>query len=63
MATRFQPARVTLTWPGTEIAQPVLVDLLDGGVYAVPHGTQSGKLRMVNLPLADSPLVLCSRTR
>jgi len=61
MATRFQPARVTLTWPGVQIAQPVLVDLLDGEVYAVPHEIQSGKLRMVNLPLADSPLVLCSR--
>jgi hypothetical protein len=27
----------------------------------VPHEIQSGNLRIVNLPLADSPLVLCSR--
>jgi len=61
MATRFQPARVTLTWPGAEFAQPVLVDLLDGGVYKLPHEPRKGQPCIENLPLADSPLVLCSR--
>lgn len=61
MATNFQPARVTLTWPRDELAQPVLVDLLDGGVYATPHEVRAGQLCLENLPLADSPLVLCSR--
>jgi hypothetical protein len=61
MATKFQPARVTLTWPRAELTQPVLVDLLDGGVYALPHEIQSGRLCFENLPLADSPLVVCSR--
>jgi len=60
MATRFQPARVTLTWPGAELAQPVLVDLLDGGVYTIPHEIRPAPLRIENLPLADSPLVVCS---
>ncbi len=62
METRFQPARVALTWPGAEIAQPVLVDLLDGGVYKLPHETRSGQLWIKDLPLADSPLVLCDRS-
>lgn len=61
MAAKFQPARATLTWPGAELAQPVLVDLLDGGVYALPHEIRSGQFRIENLPLADSPLVVCSR--
>lgn len=61
MATKFQPARVTLTWPGEELAQPVLVDLLDGGIYALPHQVRSGQLSLESLPLADSPLVVCSR--
>jgi hypothetical protein len=56
MQTKFQPARVTVTLPGAVIKQPVLVDLLDGNVYALPRGA-----RFENLPLADSPLVLCSR--
>jgi hypothetical protein len=56
MQTKFQPARVTVTLPGAVIKQPVLVDLLDGNVYALSRGT-----RFENLPLADSPLVLCSR--
>ncbi len=61
MATKFQPSRVTLTWPGAELAQPVLVDLLDGNVYALPHEIRPGQLHIQNLPLADSPLVVCSR--
>ena len=61
MATKFRPARVTVTWPGGELAQPVLVDLLDGGVYALPHEVRPGQLRFEKLPLADSPLVVCSR--
>jgi len=61
MATRFQPASVTLTWPGDELMQPVLVDLLDGGVYELPQEARPRQLRFENLPLADSPLVVCSR--
>ncbi|MCX6910069.1 MAG: hypothetical protein NTY01_18780 [Verrucomicrobia bacterium] len=57
METKFRPARVTVTMPGAAIKQPVLVDLLDGNVYALPRGT-----RFENLPLADSPLVLCDRS-
>lgn len=56
METKFRPARVTMTMPRVAIKQPVLVDLLDGNVYALPRGT-----RFENLPLADSPLGLCSR--
>jgi len=61
METKFRPARVTVTLPGATIAQPVLVDLLDGNVYALPRETQPGQNKFENLPLADSPLVLCSR--
>ena len=61
METKFRPARVTVTIPGTAIQQPVLVDLLDGCVYALPCEANSERLTFKNLPLADSPLVLCSR--
>jgi len=61
MQTLFQPARATLTWPGAPVALPVLVDLLDGGVYALPSQPRPGQVKFENLPLADSPLVLCSR--
>lgn len=61
MASRFPPARVTLNWTGAELGQPVLVDLLDGRVYTVPYEIRPGQLRFANLPLADSPLVVCSR--
>jgi hypothetical protein len=54
METKFRPARVTVTMPRVAIKQPVLVDLLDGKVYALPRGA-----RFEDLPLADSPLVLC----
>lgn len=60
MATRFPPARVTLNWTGAEFGQPVLVDLLDGRVYTLPYEKRLGQLRFANLPLADSPLVVCS---
>jgi hypothetical protein len=62
METKFRPARVTVTMPGAVIKQPVLVDLLDGNVYAVSGQSQSGQLKFENLPLADSPLVLCDRS-
>jgi hypothetical protein len=39
-----------------------LVDLRDGGIYALPDGMceeiGAGALRLSNLPLTDSPLVL-----
>jgi hypothetical protein len=62
MATTFRPARLTVTWPAAKLAQPVLVDLLDGGVYALPDDGRAGQCRFENLPLADSPLVVCDRT-
>lgn len=62
MQTKFQPARVTVTLPGVAIKQPVLVDLLDGRVYSVPAEACPGEARFANLPLADSPLVLCDRS-
>ena len=62
METEFQPVSITLTLPGATIAEPVLVDLLDGRVYALPGQVQTGEFRFKNLPLADSPIVLCSRT-
>jgi len=37
------------------------VDLLDGNVYALPRGLKSGQIKFEDLPLADSPFVLCSR--
>jgi hypothetical protein len=61
MATRFQPARVTLTPPDGGLRQPVLVDLLDGGVYPLQYVVLSGEACFENLPLADSPLVVCDR--
>jgi hypothetical protein len=61
MTTRCDPARVTLTWPGAKLTQPVLVDLLDGSVFAVPQETRPGLLRFERLPLADSPMVVCNR--
>lgn len=57
MQTKFPPARVTVTLAGAVIKQSVLVDLLDGNVYALPPGA-----RFENLPLADSPLILCDRS-
>ena len=62
MATTFRPARLTVTLPAAKLAQPVLVDLLDGGVYALPDDGHTGQCRFENLPLADSPLVVCDRT-
>jgi hypothetical protein len=61
MQTKLQPARVTVTLPGAAITQPVLVDLLDGCAYAVPQQSQDGQMKFENIPLADAPLVLCSR--
>jgi hypothetical protein len=61
METAFRPARVTVSLPGVAIEQPVLVDLLDGNVYALSCAVQSGRMKFENLPLADSPLVVCGR--
>jgi len=42
--------------------QPVLVDLLDGRVYQIAASQKDGGTKVFeNLPLADSPLVLCDR--
>lgn len=60
--TQSAVGRIRLSPPGESIQQPVLVDLLDGRCYAV-EGVQ-GERRTVfeGLPVADSPLVLCSRS-
>lgn len=61
METKFRPARVTVTMATAAPEQPVLVDLLDGHVYALSGEAQAGQIKFANLPLADAPLVLCSR--
>ena len=62
METQFKPAKARLTLAEGEIADPVLVDLLDGRVYALDApARREGRTVFDNLPLGDSPLVLCSR--
>ena len=61
MQTNFQPARATVTWPGPTVVRPVIVDLMDGGIYALAHEIRPGTSNLEDLPLIDSPLVLCSR--
>jgi hypothetical protein len=51
-------ANITLPWSLTE---PVLVDLLDGSVYKIDAQVQSGQFILKNLPIADSPLLICNR--
>lgn len=54
-------ATVTLE-VGSEFRDPVLLDLLDGGIYAVADfSSADGKTRFDNLPLADYPLVIAER--
>ena len=44
-------------------SDPVLVDLLRGGIYSVsPPKANAGRVTFSNLPLVDYPLVLCSKS-
>jgi len=47
---------------GPAVADPVLVDLLDGRIYKVAGRRGSGTVILENLPLTDYPLVLCNRS-
>ncbi|MEN8226806.1 MAG: cellulase family glycosylhydrolase [Bacteroidota bacterium] len=60
MVTDFTAQTVRITLPEETIDQPVLVDLLDGRVYEVPVNHEGSAL-FEELPLADSPLILCNR--
>ena len=63
MQTDATAAKVKLALAAEGIDQPVLVDLLDGRVYQITaSGGDNGKLTFENLPLADSPMVLCDRS-
>lgn len=63
MQTESAAGKVRITLSEAAIPQPVLVDLLDGRVYSVePVIRNVGGTVFENLPVADSPLVLCSRT-
>ena len=64
MQTEIKAASIRLTLTADSLPnEPVLVDLLDGRVYRpVCQSSAVGKMTFENLPLADSPLILCSRT-
>jgi hypothetical protein len=62
MQTESPVAKARIALPEAALAQPVLVDLLDGRVYSVKsldHGDAGTVLE--DLPLSDSPLLLCNR--
>lgn len=61
MQTDFTAGKVQITLPGKPIDKPVLVDLLDGRVYAVDPIEHERRIVFEGLPVADSPVVLCSR--
>ena len=62
MQTKFEAGKIQISPPkGTTIPDPVLVDLLDGRVYAVDAVQHEGRTVFEGLPLSDSPVVLCSR--
>lgn len=61
MQTESAAGRIRISLPGDAILQPVLVDLLDGRVYAVNAVEREGQTVFEGLPVADSPVVLCSR--
>jgi len=61
MRTETKAGTIRLGRVDQEMRQPVLVDLLDGRVYeAVGRRSTDGSIVFDALPLADSPLVLCS---
>ena len=61
METDFETEKATIYLTGESIEQPVIVDLLDGCVYEVNPVKSNGRTIYENLPVGDSPLVLCSR--
>ncbi|NUQ65757.1 MAG: cellulase family glycosylhydrolase [Pirellulales bacterium] len=61
MATKSSSAKARFILPGDCSREPVLVDLLDGGIYAANGMERDGRTTFEDIPLGDSPLVLCSR--
>ena len=61
MQTDFTAGKVQITLPGKPIDNPVLVDLLDGRVYAVNPIEHECRMVFEGLPVGESPVVLCSR--
>jgi len=62
METQFKATEAQLSLAEGVIADPVLVDLLDGRIYALDAPThRDGRLIFGPLPLGDSPLAICSR--
>ena len=57
-----KPAHVSLRLPGAKFVAPVLVNLLDGSVHALPAPRdESGVAVFADLPLFDFPLVIAER--
>jgi hypothetical protein len=45
-----------------EIKKPVLVNMLTGDVYAVSPRRKGDKVYLENLPLSDTPMLICDRS-
>jgi Glycosyl hydrolases family 39 len=59
-----RPARIELLVAGLGFRHPVLINLLDGAVYALPPPrTDKDGARFVDLPLFDFPLVIAERSQ
>ena len=57
-----KPARITLRIPGAKFTAPVLVNLLDGSVHALPAPrNEDGAAVFADVPLFDFPLVIAER--
>lgn len=57
-----KPARISLRVPGATFITPVLVNLLDGSVQALPAPRdENGASVFADLPLFDFPLVIAER--
>ncbi|MBN2375271.1 MAG: hypothetical protein JXD22_02630 [Sedimentisphaerales bacterium] len=61
MQTDFTAGKVQILLSGKPIDEPVLVDLLDGCVYVIDPIEHEHRMVFEGLPVADSPMVLCSR--
>jgi len=58
-----KPATVTIRVPGTVFKEPVLINLLDGSVHALPAPVVEGKDSVLSgLPLLDFPLAIAERS-
>lgn len=67
MQTVAVPGKIKLCLAGGRLHDMVLVDLLDARVYAIPPSqvavtTDADATMFTELPLSDSPLVLCGRS-